>query len=182
MKLHLGCGKKQIHGFINIDGDSSCNPDVVMDVSKISEKYQNVELILAVHLLEHFPRKPFQGQEKTYLDVLKDWFKALNPGGILRLSVPDFFAICEHYSKFGNIEKIYGLLLGGQRNHFDIHYHIFDFNSLERDLRSVGFKEVRMYDRFSTTHAFVDDYSAATLEPPFSRTAKLVSLNIEAVK
>jgi predicted SAM-dependent methyltransferase len=180
-KLHLGCGKKLIHGFINIDGDISCNPDVVMDISRVSERYENIDLILAVHVLEHFPRKPFSGNT-TYLDTLKDWFKALKSGGILRLSVPDFAAICEHYTKFGNIEELYGLLLGGQRNHYDIHYHIFDFNTLERDLRLIGFKEVKTYDRWKTEHAYIDDYSAATLNPPFSRDGRLMSLNVEAVK
>ena len=32
MKLHVGCGTKKLEGWINIDGVSSCQPDLVHDL------------------------------------------------------------------------------------------------------------------------------------------------------
>ena len=35
MKLNLGCGRKKLEGFVNIDISDYCEPDMVMDLSKV---------------------------------------------------------------------------------------------------------------------------------------------------
>lgn len=182
VKLNLGCGDRKIHGFINIDAREEVNPDAVVDVTKIHDSYKNVDLIYACHVLEHFPNKPFEFQKTTYMEVLASWYKSLKPGGILRLAVPDFRAICEHYFTHDDLQPLYRLLYGGQKYDFDFHYHIWDYSSLCRDLRDIGFKEVTRYSWRDTEHCFVDDYSQAYLPHMDKAKGKLMSLNVEAKK
>ena len=84
VKLNLGCGDRKIHGFVNVDARDDTNPDFVYDVTKIHEKFENVDLIYACHVLEHFPSKKSSFQPRTWKEVLNSWHKTLKPGGTLR--------------------------------------------------------------------------------------------------
>jgi hypothetical protein len=65
---------------------------------------------------------------------------------------------------------------------YNIHYNIFDYETLKNALLDVGFKEVYRYDWRATEHADVDDYSQAYYPHMDKENGKLMSLNIEAVK
>lgn len=175
MKLHLGCGNKHIDGFINVDSRSIPEVDV-MDNVGVLEKFadNSADLIYACHVLEHFGRW-------EYNKVLERWYQILKPGGTLRLAVPDFEAICNHYIRNHNIHLLRGLLWGGQNYPTNYHYVGFDFKSLKEDLEKIGFKNIRLYDRDKTEHANVDDFSAAFL-PKMDRNGLLMSLNLECEK
>lgn len=175
LKLHLGCGHKIIPGYINIDARVLPGVDEVDDISTLSAySEQSIDLIYACHVLEHTGRY-------AYLEVLQRWFTLLKPGGVLRLSVPDFEAVCQHYLQHKNLKVIMGLLYGGQTYPENFHYVAFDFEHLKNDLMTLGFKQVARYDRWQTEHAHIDDFSAAYL-PHMDRSGQLMSLNIEAIK
>jgi predicted SAM-dependent methyltransferase len=182
MKLNLGCGNKKIYGFINVDGRQEVNPDVVCDISEISKKFKDVELIYASHVVEHFPFKPSQFYKTTYYDLLKDWHKSLKTGGILRISVPDFEQICKYYIYTSDLKVLRTLLNGGQKYDFDFHFSCWDFETLKDELEKIGFKNIKKYDWKKTEHSFVDDYSQAYLPHMDKINGKLMSLNIEAEK
>lgn len=182
MKLNLGCGDRKIHGFINVDARPDLNPDEVCDVTLIHEKFKNADLIYACHVLEHFPNKPFEYQPRTWEDVLKSWHQALKEGGILRLSVPDIKAACEHYLRTNDFQSVQAFFYGGQKYDFDFHYHGWSEETLTKALLGVGFREVRLYDWQKTEHYYVDDYSQAYLPHMDKANGKLMSLNIEAIK
>lgn len=182
LKLNLGCGDRKLHGFINVDAREEVEPDIVADITSIHDTYKDVDLIYACHVLEHFPRKPFPFQPKTYMEVLKSWYSALKVGGTLRISVPNLEAACEHYMVNGDMEILHSLFYGGQKYDFDFHYHGWDSLSLCRDLIHVGFKEVNPYSWRETEHSHVDDYSQAYLPHMDKVYGKLMSLNLEAIK
>ena len=183
IKLNLGCGNRKIHGFTNIDVRSEVNPDVVCDITSITSEYKNeVGLIYAAHVLEHFPLKPFPFQPKTYFDVLSDWYGALKEGGVLRISVPDLEASFEHFMETKDFESIRAFIYGGQKYDYDFHYHGWTMNTLIKDLKKVGFKTVRSYNWRETDHYYVDDYSQAYLPHMDKENGKLMSLNVEATK
>lgn len=182
MKLNLGCGDRKIHGFINVDVRKDVSPDVVCDITRISSQFKDAEMIYACHVLEHFPWQPFEFQPTTYFDVLRDWYLTLKKGGILRLSVPNFDAACEHYIANKDLKSIRALLYGGQKYDYDFHYHIWTQETLRADLLKVGFASVQTYDWQDTEHFFVDDYSQAYLPHMDKENGKLMSLNMEAVK
>ncbi len=176
MKLHLGCGDKYIPGFVHVDVVDYPHVDHRMPVNTLTFAQDNsVELIYASHVLEHFGRHEID-------QVLREWFRVLREGGILRVAVPDFEALALRYQETGDLEELVGLACGGQRNPYDFHKMIFDEKLLRERLRLAGFSSVSKYDWTNTEHAGLDDYSQAYLPHLDKQNGRLMSLNVEAVK
>ena len=179
MKLHLGCGRRFIPGFLHVDVVAHPHVDRVQSVDRLDFVADGaVKLIYASHVLEHFSRAEVPA-------VLREWHRALAPGGVLRLAVPDFAAVVEIYREDGladGLTGLIGLVCGGQRDAWDFHKSIFDRAFLTRLLREAGFREVRPWDWRLTEHAQIDDFSQAHLPHMEKDTGRLVSLNLEAVK
>ena len=123
VRLHIGCGKRYIPGFLHVDILPAQHIDVVADVRNLDfAESGSVDLVYACHLLEHFGRMEYRA-------VLTEWLRVLKPGGILRLSVPDFAACAALYYEQGLVDGLsglMGLISGGQRDEFDYHKMIFD--------------------------------------------------------
>lgn len=135
-------------------------------------------LVYASHVLEHFGR----GEYKA---VLKEWYRVLAPGGILRLAVPDFAACAALYYESGLTDRLsglIGLLVGGQRDANDFHKMVFDESSLRLELLETGFVEVRRWNWRATEHAAVDDFSQAYIPHLHKDDGRPMSLNLEGVK
>lgn len=177
MKLHLGCGKRHIPGFVHIDAIDYPHIDHVATIDNLSFVGDStVDLIYNCHVLEHFKRREIA-------KVLTEWKRVLKPGGILRISVPDFASLCEVYQRHGNkLELVIGALFGRQDYLYNIHYNVFDFPTLSKALEDVGFEQVRRYDWRQTEHAAVDDYSQAYIPHMDKDHGIQISLNVECVK
>lgn len=177
IKLHLGCGKKILSGFVNIDILPSDGVDEICSVTDLSHYTDNsVDLIYACHILEHFGRH-------EYKNVLKEWFRVLRPGGILRLSVPSFEACVKRYQHTHDISEILGLICGGQKDEYDFHKIIFDTKFLSNTLtQEIGFKAISTWDWQTTEHSETDDFSQAYLPHMDKENGMLMSINIEAQK
>ena len=179
LKLHLGCGQKFIPGFEHIDSTNYRHLTHCADISRLPMYRDNcVDLIYACHVLEHFGRHEYQA-------VLSEWLRILKPGGILRLSVPDFKVIASLYYKSGledGLSGLVGLVSGGQRDSTDYHKMIFDEHLLTSSLLKVGFSRCATWDWRSTDHFMIDDYSQAYLPHMDKISGTLVSLNLEAFK
>lgn len=178
MKLHLGCGRRFIPGFVHMDLSPDGHIDILGDVGSIPLPDESADLIYASHVLEHFGRY-------EYREVLAEWFRVLSPNGVLRLSVPDFAACAALYYESGFADRLSGLtglLVGGQRNSNDYHKMVFDETSLKKDLLAAGFTTVRRWDWKTTEHSMVDDYSQAHIPHMDKESGRLMSLNLEGVK
>jgi len=176
MKLHLGCGHIFIPGFIHIDVVNHDHIDYLSSIDDLSVFNDNtIDLIYNCHVLEHFHRSKVD-------KVLREWLRAIKPGGILRTSVPDFEALAELYSDTKDLSLIIGPLVGRQNYLYNIHYNIFDFQSLRAQLIDAGFINIHRYDWRSTEHSDIDDYSQAYYPHMDKTNGMLISLNIEAVK
>ena len=177
MKLHLGCGKRHIPGFVHIDAIDYPHVDHVATIDNLSFiGSDSVDLIYTCHVLEHFKRR-------EVAKVLDEWKRVLKPGGILRISVPDFASLCDVYQGHGNkLELVIGALFGRQDYLYNIHYNVFDYPTLSRTLEEVGFGQVRRYDWRETEHAAIDDYSQAYIPHMDKENGTQISLNIECVK
>ena len=179
LKVHLGCGRRHIPGFVHVDLLEASHVDHVADVRNLDFlKTGSVDLVYACHILEHFGRKEVGA-------VLAEWARVLKPGGVLRLSVPDFAACAKLYYEQGlrdGLTGLIGLISGGQRDEHDFHKIIFDEAFLGAALRAAGFDEVRRWDWRTTEHAQVDDYSQAYIPHLDKENGLLMSLNIEGVK
>ena len=179
-KVHLGCGQRHIPGFYHVDAQAYPHVDRVADVSDLGFLPDDtVSLIYAASVLEHFGRNEYMG-------VLSEWHRVLKPGGVLRLSVPDFDAAVAVYldrDRFPEgLSLIHGALLGGQRDAFDYHKMVFNRELLTDALIRTGFVSCRAWDWRQTEHSHIDDYSQA-YRPHMDKTNGIPqSLNLEAVK
>lgn len=83
-KLNLGCGYNKLDGYINVDHDVNCNPDIVADLEgTLPFEDSSVDEIVLFHVLEHL------GQDtKTYLNIWKEFYRVLKNKGIVRITVP----------------------------------------------------------------------------------------------
>lgn len=182
-KLHIGCGKVYLPGFINVDIFDSVHADLYCDMMRLPFDSNSFDLVYSSHCLEHCHRH-------TIVATLHHWREILKPGGVLRLAVPHFAAAVVWYQKTGNLDDIMGLIFGGQTHPRNNHFVAFDKASLENSLRRAGFdKDIRFWDWRTTEHSAFDDYSQAylpadpvTRKPMDKENGLLVSLNLEATK
>ena len=169
IKLHLGCGKNYMKDYINIDIISNI-ADIKIDINDLSlYETESVDEIYASHVLEHF--------KLIQLPVLlKEWNRVLKKNGLLRIAVPDFDSCVKYYTETNKLDDILGLLYGGQKNEYDLHYVIYNFDILSKLLNGFGFNNIVRYD----SELFLkdnDDYSKSYL-PHLNKNGKLMSLNI----
>jgi len=175
VRLHLGCGKKYIPGFIHIDCIEYEHIDHVCSIDSLPIENNSVDLIYCCHVLEHFKIKDIER-------VLKEWYRILKPNGICRISVPDFEALNDVYNKYHDLKLIIGPIFGKQNYLYNIHNTIFDIKTIKEYLSKVGFKSIDRYDWRKTEHFNIDDYSQAYIPHMDKKNGILISLNIEAIK
>lgn len=146
-RLHLGCGPNHFHGWVNIDIDPSVHPDVRLDLRLgLPVPASIATLIHSEHVLEHFSLA-----DGTRL--LADCYRALAPGGILRVAMPDLRALVEHYSAdwraqdwlenpaYDEIDTPAHMLNYALREWG--HRYLYDFEDLESRLQHVGFQYIK---------------------------------------
>lgn len=182
LKLHLGCWKRNIPGFINVDLCNLPHIHYKRNVDDLSIFDSNcARLIYASHVLEYFDREEAK-------KVLKEWYRVLAPKGTLRLAVPDFLKLILIYKKYKQLDKILGPLYG--RMEIDspkgkkLIYHktVYDYASLKKLVEAAGFKNFRRYDWRKTIHKNYDDHSQAFIPHMDKKNGILISLNVEADK
>ena len=177
-KLHLGCGKRYIPGFVHVDMLSYPHVDHRSPVDRLDFiADSSCSLVYACHVLEHF------GREEVGR-VLREWHRVLAPGGVLRLALPDYAAWAELYcaGALSSLRQVLGAMIGGQRDEYDYHKMIFDEPLAREMLMAAGFQDVRLWDWREVEHGHIDDYSQSYIPHMDKENGRLVSLNIEAVK
>ncbi len=150
-KLHLGCGKRILREFLNIDIAYS---DINIDFSsqKLPFPSDYFDIIVSQHVIEHL-------EIKSELEPLfRELNRVLKKDGVIFLSCPSIKKICESYINDGGKTLVEGRLrrfpnetLGGYPNvqivnelfHQGIeHKNLFDFELLSYSLTKCGFKSV----------------------------------------
>jgi predicted SAM-dependent methyltransferase len=177
IKLHLGCGKIRLPGYTNIDIMAAKAADLIADLRALPYADGSVDLIYSCAAIEHLGRR-------EWASALKEWARVLKPSGTLRLSTADFEAAIARYNESHNLQELLGLLIGGQKDDYDWHGMIFDFDTLAAGLREAGFANVRRYDWRQTEigRLGIDDYSQAYLPHMDKESGRLMMLNVEATR
>jgi predicted SAM-dependent methyltransferase len=177
MKIHIGCGKRNFGSeWIHIDGEKFQHVDS-HDIFLSCIDDNCVNLIYSAHMLEYF-------NEGEAIDLLGHWFAKLKPGGKLRLAVPDFEVMARLYLHEVTLRKIIGPLYGEMKMGDKTIYHktAYDFLSLCKLLKLIGFKNMARYDWRTTEHSHIDDHSQAYLPHMDKENGTLISLNVECIK
>ena len=181
MKLHLGCGKRYLDGYIHVDIADFEHIDYKIPVDDLSIfKSGEVDEIYASHVLEYFDRS-------YVITVLKEWKRVLKPGGILRLAVPNFLKLVEVYQSSKDLSSIIGPLYGkwdiGDQE-FIYHKTVYDKDSLNILLKEVGFKNIKIWDwkDFFKDYQDFDDHSQAYYPHMHKDSGIHISLNLQCEK
>ena len=82
MKLNIGGGYKKIDGYLNVDYDAHCEPDVVCDFEKEKLPFEDntVTDVVAHHILEHLG--------EGYLNFMKELYRVCQDGATIDIVVP----------------------------------------------------------------------------------------------
>jgi len=179
MKLHLGCGKRFIPGYIHIDIDKFDHIDYIHDISKLPIiTNSSVEEIYTCGSFAYFDR-----QEAKL--VLNEWNRVLIPGGILRIAVTNFEACVKIYQASGlDARGILGPIFGRWNindNQFIYQKTVYDFQSIKKLLESNNFQDTKIFDPYKVLPVGYDDASMAYI-PHMDRNGLLISLNVECNK
>lgn len=140
MRLNLASGDDYREGYVNIDLRTDCRTDVCADVTKLPYEDGEVDEILALDILEHFP--VFRS-----LPILREWHRVLRVGGTLTLKVPNLKELCEALLQRAHPDLIVRNIYGGHRwgpdGSWDAHHTGWTPTMLHRDLELAGFRPLR---------------------------------------
>ena len=89
LKLNLGCGRKYLEGYINVDSALNLKKDLELDLETSRFPYEDntVDEIRAYDLLEHI---------KNLRHLLNECWRVLKPLGIFDIAVPDVLSAPHH--------------------------------------------------------------------------------------
>jgi len=138
MKLNLGCGLDRRQGYVNIDKRKEVQPDLVLDLEdgKLPFPDSSCSEILAHDVLEHLSWRKVRA-------LLRECLRVLEPGGVLKLRVPDLELI--YKLRFGqDFEEISFWVYGAQDYPENTHKAGFTMASLRKLLESEGFEILKM--------------------------------------
>lgn len=144
LRLNLGCGPRRLDGWVNVDGMRNENADVIHDLRRrLPMARESAAVIVAEHVLEHF----FTDEAKRFL---RECWRVLEPGGVLRVVVPDAERLMRAYVDGDNV-LLRAAVPGewsavGAINHAFrqnlAHRFMYDFDELRTALEGAGFATV----------------------------------------
>lgn len=174
LKLNLGCGDNILENWINIDINSSNFKFNILNTLPFYDS--SVQYVYLSHVLEHLNYK------EPALSLMKEIKRVLMPEGIIRIVVPDIKVFLEFYSKgessFFNYFSQKWQMPYHQTNlesflHYagagsfpgivDHHKYGYDFETIEKLLKSAGFQNVKRmtYQKSLDDNLLVDNSWAA---------------------
>jgi predicted SAM-dependent methyltransferase len=140
-KLNIGCGHDKREGYLNIDVDPACSPDVLIvdgDYSMIPRRH--FEEVVAKDVLEHIARE-------GSLLALIEWADYLIDGGKLSVqtsSILDIAAKFQMSTTYDEHRNWTTCLFGTQAHPGDFHYTGFTAVTLKVHMLAAGFKIDRL--------------------------------------
>jgi hypothetical protein len=141
-RLNFGCGYDKRDGYLNVDSDPECEPDILLldnDLSVLSG--EPFDEVLALDVLEHIPRT----QTPT---ILLEWNDLLTPGGRLVLKTSSILGVAQQLGRERSFREQYGwtlCLFGTQAHPGDFHHTGFTELTLTVYLLAAGFRVDRMW-------------------------------------
>jgi predicted SAM-dependent methyltransferase/outer membrane murein-binding lipoprotein Lpp len=143
-KLHVGCGKVKLPGWLNIDVEPGA--DLVIDVRQgLPFEENSVDFIYNEHFVEHLT---YEEGEK----VLREFWRCLKKGGVLRIATPDLDFIVQLYSRdFKNQDwfpsgfefvKTKGMAMNMAFRWWG-HQYLYNEEDLTGQLIKVGFQNIK---------------------------------------
>jgi predicted SAM-dependent methyltransferase len=139
VKLNLGCGSNKIPGYINIDMEPTCKPDLVCNFVNVKLPYKanTIDEVVLFHTVEHI-HKPHH--VRIFLDI----WRILKPDGELYVSYPEFSKCYEYWKSNHRGQKKFweATIFGRQKYPSDYHVCIMHTPEFKKFLKSIGFTNI----------------------------------------
>jgi len=171
IRLNIG-GTQALNGWKILNIQPGPDVDYIGDCSDLGQfKDNSIHEVYASHVFEHL------SYVNQLRDTLKDVYRILEPGGIFKISVPDFEILCRlflHPSM--NPEQrflVMNMVFGGQQDPFDFHKVGLTWEFLSSYLQQAGFRSFRRVAEFDILE---NDCSSIRVGE------QLISLNVEAIR
>jgi len=143
LKLHLGCGRLYLKGYVNIDYPQESHTTIKVradkyeDLRKLDYPEESVSEIRLHHVFEHFSRQ-------WAYKLLSNWHKWLEVGGILVVETPDFDE-CVHRYVHADLAyrlKLLRHIFGSHEAHWAYHLDGWGEEKFRFVLQKFGFENL----------------------------------------
>ena len=135
-KINIGCGWDKKEGYLNIDSESNCDPDLLVTDNTLPELPRRwFDEVYAKDVLEHIPHADM-------MNALVTWNWLLRKNGELYVETSDIFGIIDLMRENGTFEFQYSwrvCLFGNQALPSDFHLNGFTSTTLRVYLVAAGF-------------------------------------------
>lgn len=141
-RLHVGCGRNRMQGWINADIDPRADLIVFLQ-KRLPFRTGILERIYSEHVLEHVPYA-------SAVFFLREAYRTLRPGGVIRIAMPDLDDLIDGYQKnwrrFDWVNWPAHRFIKTRAEMINIafrwwgHQHLYNREELERALREAGFE------------------------------------------
>lgn len=158
-KLNMGCGFKKLNDHWNVDVESKCNPDEILDFEKTPWPYEDdfFEKITADNILEHLGQDP-----KVFTNIIKEMYRVSKPGAEWYICIPhhrcdlfwdDYthvralsaktFKMFDQEVNYKSIERnlsdsTFGIYHSVDIEVYDVTYNLVDYWKMQRDQGMIG--------------------------------------------
>lgn len=135
MKLHLGCGKRILEGWINCDLYKAEGVHT-MDIRELPYADDSADEIMAIHVCEHFYKHDLP-------NALKEWRRVLKPNGKIALELPCLDKVLAHFVNGSGENMTLWPLYGDPGTHVDgepsLHKWCWSKLAFRNELEKAGF-------------------------------------------
>ncbi len=141
LTLNVGCGKlifdEYPEGYkcINYDARELPGVNVTGDIRDLPFPDKHFDYILANDIIEHLPIEETE-------NLLKEWYRVLQVGGVIEIKTPNMKWAVEHYTKYRDAKFVSFHIFGGQDYPGNFHYVMFDKMWLRNIIAKNGFFEI----------------------------------------
>ena len=175
--VNLGCGSKALDGWINLDAARAPHIEVVWDLRYgLPFPSESCTAIFGEHVIEHIPRT-------DVVTLIAECHRALQPGGVLRVSTPDAGRFLRSYcgdqnllhdSRFPEAAETAMDRVNMMMREHGTHLWVYDAESLTLLLRKAGFTNVAQQEFHRSSHPRMQEIDSPERE--------FESLYVEATK
>lgn len=172
LRLNFGSGQLQLAGWINCDIHDYEDLTLRMDATDAWPfPNQSAVAVNSEHMIEHCTRGGVP-------DYLREAFRVLRPGGVIRTSTPDLAGICRAYLGDGPELDQHRVLHGYDaatraqmvNNYFYSwdHRQLYDYETLALLLREAGFEQIERAKYCQSRHGVLRGIDRHDPDPLFT--------------
>jgi SAM-dependent methyltransferase len=154
IKLNLGSGSSKIEGFVNIDVEPSCKPDLVCNfiTDRLPYVDDTVDEVVLFHCIEHIGKR-------FHRKMLCEIWRVLKPGCMLTISYPEYLKCVQNWkTNFKGQKEFWEATLYGRQLYVsDFHVCIMHTSDFIEVLGDCGFiKPINFSEPIETYNTIVN--------------------------